>query len=94
VTRLLDPFLSGTPTLTILGMTYRTTAAYPNLADADQAVAALRGDLRMAAARDGAVPDWSTLRVTGPNQVVGVRGVFWYEWTATVDSQDVPAHYL
>lgn len=75
-------------------MIYRTTATYPSLVDAERAIAALRGNLRVTAARDGALPDWSTLRVTGPTEVIGARGIVWWEWTATVDTQDVPAHYL
>lgn len=73
------------------GVTYRTTATYPYIANGDRALAALRGNLRVAAARDGAVPDWSTLHVTGPTEVVGARGFVWYEWAATVDSQEIPA---
>lgn len=75
-------------------MTYRTTATYPYIADADRAVADLRGQLRIAAMNDGAAPDWSTLRVTGPTEVVGARGIVWYEWSASVDSQEIAAHYL
>ena len=47
----------------------------------------MRGQLRAAAAQDGAVPGWSTLEVTGPTQVVGARGIFCYEWTAAVDAE-------
>ena len=75
------------------GVTYKATASYP-YRDSERAVAALRGELRMVAARDGAAPDWSTLRVNGPTEVIGARGVVWYEWTPTVDTHDVPAHYL
>lgn len=32
------------------------------------------------------MPDWSTLGVAGPTQVMGARGIVWYEWTATVDA--------
>ena len=67
-------------------MTYRTTAAYPYIADADRAVAALCGNLRVASARDDAAPDWSTIRVTGPTEVIDARGIVWYEWTAAVDA--------
>lgn len=74
-------------------MIYRTTAAYP-YGDSERAVAALRGHLRMAAANDGATPNWSTLRITGPTEVTGANGVICYHWTATVDTQDLPAHYL
>lgn len=74
-------------------MTYRATASYPYV-DSDRAVAALRGQLRAAAMNDGAAPDWSTLLVSGPTEVIGARGIRWYEWAATVDSQQIAAHYL
>lgn len=65
-------------------MTYTATAALPYV-DADRAVSGLRGQLRMLADGDGAVPDWATLRVVGPDEVVGRHGVVWYEWTGAVD---------
>jgi hypothetical protein len=40
----------------------------------------------MLAQGDGAVPNWATLRVAGPDQVVGRHGVVWYEWSAEVDA--------
>lgn len=42
----------------------------------------------MLAQDDGAVPDWATLRVAGPDEVVGRHGVVWHEWTAEVDVCD------
>jgi hypothetical protein len=54
--------------------------------DASRAVSGLRGQLRMLAQGDGAVPNWATLRVAGPDQVVGRHGVVWYEWSAEVDA--------
>lgn len=74
-------------------MTYKATATYP-YADSERAVAALRGQLRITAMNNGAAPDWSTLRVTGPTEVIGARGIVWYEWAATVDSHEIAAHYL
>lgn len=74
-------------------MTYKATASYPYI-DSAEAVAALRSELRVAAARDGATPDWSTIRVTGPTEVVGARGRVWYEWAATVDLRSGLAHQL
>jgi hypothetical protein len=93
VTSVLDAFPSGTNGSDHAGVTYRTTAAYPYV-NAERALAALRGHLRMAAAGDGAVPDWSTLRVTGPIEIVGARGIVWFEWRATVDVQAGSAHNL
>lgn len=66
-------------------MTYTATAALPYV-DAARAVSGLRGQLRMLAQGDGAVPNWATLRVAGPDEVVGRYGVVWYEWTAAVDT--------
>jgi hypothetical protein len=36
---------------------------------------------------DGRTPDWDTLRITEPVEVIGQHGRVWYEWTATVDAQ-------
>lgn len=74
-------------------MTYKARASYPYV-DSERAVAALRGQLRVAAMNDGTTPDWSTLLITGPTEVIGARGIRWYEWAATVDSHQIPAHYL
>jgi hypothetical protein len=74
-------------------MTYRAKAALPYL-DSERAVLGLRGQLWTLAAGEGATPDWSTLSVTGPEEVIGRHGVTWYEWTAAVDSQAEPARYL
>lgn len=74
-------------------MTYTRAVAYPSI-DSARAVAALRDDLRVAAQRDGAVPDWSTLRITGPTDVVGAHGRLYYEWVATVEVRYEPARYL
>jgi hypothetical protein len=67
------------------GMTYRAAVAYPCI-DHDRAVATLRARLREMAARGGApAVEWSTLRVVGPDEVVGAHGRVWYEWAATVE---------
>lgn len=74
-------------------MTDRAKAGFPYL-DPGRAVSGLRGQLRMLAAEEGATVDWSTLRVTGPEEVTGRHGVAWYDRTAAVDLQDEPARYL
>jgi hypothetical protein len=71
-------------------VTYRTTASYPDI-DPAPAVAALRGCLGTVAARDGAVPDWSTLRITGPTEVVDPCGRVSYEWVASVEDRNEAA---
>jgi len=35
---------------------------------------------------DGTHPDWSTLMVEGPVEVLDLRGRAWFEWTATVEA--------
>lgn len=64
-------------------MTFRAAAA---LADDDprRAVEALRQQLLVMAAAEGATPDWTTLTVTGPELMVGVEEDARYEWTACV----------
>lgn len=74
-------------------MTYRAKAALPYM-DAERAVSGLRGELRKLAAAEGAAVDWSTLRVVGPDEVIGAHGVVWYEWCATADLQEEVARYL
>lgn len=67
-------------------MTYRATVAHPCI-DHDHAVATLRARLRDVAARSGAPAiEWSTLRVAGPDEVVGTGGRVRYEWVATVEA--------
>ena len=51
-----------------------------------------RAQLRELAAAEGTAPDRSTLHVAGPDQVIGLHGVIWYEWT--VDAQHDVARYL
>lgn len=72
-------------------MTYNATAALPYI-DPERAVSGLRGQLRLLAGQDNTVPDWNTLRVFGPDEVVGQYGRVWYEWTAAVDAPDVSPH--
>lgn len=64
-------------------MTYTATAAQPYV-DAARTVSDVRGELRKLAAGEDATVDWSALRVTGPDEVIGRHGVTWYEWTAVV----------
>jgi hypothetical protein len=66
-------------------MTYTAKAALP-FPDAHRAVSGLRGQLRLLVSNDGRTPDWETLRVTEPVQVIGQHGRVWYEWTATVQA--------
>jgi hypothetical protein len=66
-------------------VTYTAIAALRHV-DAVSAVSELRGELRELAGVDRTVPDWATLRVVGPDEVVGDRGQVWYEWTAAVDA--------
>jgi hypothetical protein len=72
-------------------MTYTATAALP-FPDAHRAVSGLREQLRLLISTDGQIPDWATLRVTEPVQVIGQHGRVWYEWTATVSAGDQDAH--
>ena len=32
----------------------------------------------------GGTPDWTTMVVQGPTEVVGLHGRTWFQWTATV----------
>ncbi len=63
---------------------YVAAAALP-YADRERATAGLRGQLRLMALAAAATPDWSTLSVTGPTEVLGARSRTWFEWTATVE---------
>lgn len=55
--------------------------------DFERATAALRGELRLAAAYGGSlVPDWETLEVTGPDQSTDDRGRSWFTWSAAVET--------
>lgn len=66
-------------------MIYRAAAAYLH-DNADEATAALRGQLRIMALAGGGTPDWSTLVVDGPTESTGHHGRRWYEWTATLSA--------
>jgi hypothetical protein len=72
-------------------MTYSAKTALP-FPDSHRAVAALRGQLRLTAMQHEAIPDWSTLRVAGPDEVIGQHGRVWYEWTATVVAAGSDVH--
>ena len=64
-------------------MEYRAAAALP-YDDRERAIAGLCGQLRLMAVAAGGTPNWSTLEVRGPVQVVGLHRAVWHEWTATV----------
>jgi hypothetical protein len=74
-------------------MAYKASAAYPYI-ERERAVAARRGHLRTLADRDGALSDWSTLRIAGPTEVIGEPGRVWHEWSASIDAQPEHARYL
>jgi hypothetical protein len=65
-------------------MTYQAVAVLP-YEHLERATAGLRGRLRLIAADDGVIPDWSTLRVTGPETSLDGRGRTWFEWTTVVE---------
>jgi hypothetical protein len=76
-------------------MMYRAAAALP-WSDRDRAVAGLRGQLRVMAVAARATPDWKTLVVDGPSEVVEPRGGTLYEWRGEVrveggDLAELPA---
>ncbi len=71
-------------------MTYRAATALPHN-HRERAEAGLRGQLRLMAASDGAVPDWSTMIVEGPTEALGLHGAVWFEWVATVEAEDPSA---
>ncbi|WP_346619620.1 hypothetical protein [Blastococcus montanus] len=58
----------------------RTALPYPHR---ERAGAGLRAQLRWQFA-SGEVADWSTLAISGPVEVVGRQGRFWYEYSAEV----------
>lgn len=74
-------------------MTYRSQARRSS-ADRDSAVVDLRAELKARATAEGAAPDWSTLRVTGPEVLVGADGDVCYQWTAVVDAPEEVGRYL
>ena len=57
-------------------MGFRATAGLP-YERLERATAGLRGRLRLLAADDGVMPDWSTLQVTGPTMSLDARGRTW-----------------
>ena len=63
---------------------YVAAAALPYVGR-ERAAAGLRSQLRLMALAAAATPDWSTLTVPGPTEVLGARGRVWCEWTATVE---------
>jgi hypothetical protein len=68
-------------------MTYTARAALP-FPDAHRAVSGLRGQLRLLVSNDDRTPDWDTLRITEPVEVIGAHGRVCYEWTATVTTAE------
>jgi hypothetical protein len=84
------PYPDGSAGPHDLRMAYRATAAH-HCIDHDRAVSALHAELQQRAARDGSSPDWSTMRVVGPEEIVDTDGRVRYEWTATVDGTFEPA---
>jgi hypothetical protein len=70
-------------------MRFEAAAAVPAL-DPHHAVHDLRLRLRRMATAAGATPDWSTLAVEGPAEVVGTDGRVRYEWTAIVSAAAAP----
>jgi hypothetical protein len=63
---------------------YTTTTALP-FAHLVRATSALRAELRRIIDADGwAAADWSTLRVVGPVETFGPRGVVHYEYRGSV----------
>jgi hypothetical protein len=63
--------------------TYQAAAALP-YCNRQRATFALRGQLRLVAGADDAVPDWTTLFIDGPTTSARRHGATWYEWSATV----------
>ena len=74
----------------LVGVQFTARTALPYL-DEVRAVSGLREELREQAAAHWQVPDWSTLEVTGPTEVVGASGRTWYRWAATVTAKASPA---
>lgn len=64
-------------------MDFRAAAALPD-DDPRRAVEALRHQLLVMAAAEGASPDWTTLTVSGPALMAGAGEDARYEWTASV----------
>jgi hypothetical protein len=62
---------------------FRAAAALPD-DDPQRAVEALRRQLLVMAAAEGATPDWTTLTVSGPAAMAGAEADARFEWTATV----------
>ena len=70
----------------LVGVQFTARTALPFL-DEVRAVIGLRGELQEQAAAHWQVPDWPTLEVTGPIEIVGASGRTWYRWAATVTAR-------
>lgn len=70
------------------GVTFTATTAlpYPHL---ERATAGLRGELRLQLLAAGVTdaPDWSTLAVEGPQEFLDGRGLTWFGYWASVESE-------
>jgi hypothetical protein len=68
---------------------YTAAAALPH-DDRQSAAAGLRGQLQIMATAAGATPDWTTLAVAGPTEMMDPAYQTRFEWTASVAVQGVP----
>ena len=70
--------------------TYRATTELPN-AHFDRALAVLRADLLAQVHADDEldVPDWTTLAVTGPDEIFSARGDVVFAYRATVECRSL-----
>jgi hypothetical protein len=62
---------------------YKAAAALPH-DDRKSATDELRGQLTIMAVAADAIPDWTTLHVTGPTEMAGAEDRTRFEWTASV----------
>jgi hypothetical protein len=62
---------------------YKAAAALPH-DNRKSATAGLRGQLQIMAVAAGATPDWTTLAVAGPTEMVDPAYRTRFEWTASV----------
>jgi hypothetical protein len=67
---------------------YKAAAALPH-DDRESAAAGLRDQLQIMAVATGATPDWTTLAVAGPTEMIDPAYRTRFEWTASVAVQGV-----